>query len=153
MTSQDMDTGTVLQGRLAEKDLARFVWFEEGKQRYTPDSNAVEALRPFAPQLRFVVVMGTWCSDSRKHVPAFYKLASALHIPDRQIDLIGVDRQKSCSAVDIAPLDIRYVPTIIVIHEGREVGRIVENPRGSLEKDLLEILRHPPEPEDEQLHT
>ena len=139
-----MERDAVLEGRLSEKDLARYSWFRDNKENYTPDDSTVKALLPYAPQLRFIVVMGTWCGDSRKHVPPFYKLMKSLHIPDRNIELIGVDRNKHSRKVDLASLRFEYAPTFIVFYEGKEVGRIVENPGISLEDDLLQMLLNPP---------
>jgi thiol-disulfide isomerase/thioredoxin len=142
MAAQTKDTDAILVGRLSQHELAsRYSWFEDGRQTYVPDESTVKALLPYAPQMRFVVVMGTWCSDSRKHVPPFYRLAEALHVSEKQIELIGVDRQKQGPA-DIAALHIDYVPTFIVFYKGKEVGRIIENPRISLEKDMLQILQN-----------
>jgi len=36
--------------------------------------------------------------------------------------------------------DAKSVATIIVMRDGKEIGRIVEAPDGSLEKDLLAIV-------------
>jgi len=36
------------------------------------------------------------------------------------------------------------VPTFIVFYKNKEVGRIVENPKISLERDLLQLLQNPP---------
>ena len=135
------DTDEILEGRISQKDLSRYSWFEKTKQEYMPDDTVVRALMPYSQQLHFVVVLGTWCSDSRKHVPAFYSLMDALHIPEKQIELIGVDREKRSGSVNVAPLRIEYVPTIIVFYKGKEVGRIVEAPKLSLEKDLLQMLQ------------
>jgi hypothetical protein len=140
MTPQT-DTDEILEGRISQKDLSRYSWFENTKQQYVPDDSVVKALMPYSQQLHFVVVLGTWCSDSRKHVPAFYSLMDALHIRDKHIELIGVDREKRSANVDVAPLRIEYVPTIIVFYKGKEVGRIVEEPKISLEKDLLQMVQ------------
>jgi len=35
---------------------------------------------------------------------------------------------------------IRNVPSVVVLRDGIERGRIVERPRRSMEEDLLEIL-------------
>jgi len=138
------DAETIMEGRLSQKKVASHCsWFEDGKQKYMPDETTVKALLPYARQLRFVIVMGTWCGDSRLHVPAFYRLMEALRIPEKRIELIAVDRQKATS-VDIAPLRIAYVPTFIVFYKGKELGRIIENPRISLEADLLQLLQNPP---------
>jgi thiol-disulfide isomerase/thioredoxin len=143
MASQITDTDTILVGRLSQKEVAsRYSWFQDGKRKYQPDDNTVRALLPYAPQLHFVVVMGTWCADSRKHVPPFYRLMGALHIPEERIELIGVDREKQ-SSVDLSQLNIEYVPTFVVLYKGKELGRIIENPRISLEADLLQLLQNP----------
>jgi hypothetical protein len=137
------DTDEILEGRISQKDLsARYSWFDDTKQKYLPDERVVNALLPYSRQLDFVVVLGTWCSDSQKHVPALYALMDALHIGDKHIELIGVDRQKRCETVDVAPLRIEYVPTFIVFYKGKEIGRIVEAPKVSLEKDLLQMLQN-----------
>ena len=144
MAGQTTETDTILEGRLSQKEVAsRCSWFDDGKEKYLPDESTVKALLPYARQLRFVVVMGTWCADSRKQVPPFYQLMEALHITERRIELIGVDRKKH-SPLDMAPLHIEYVPTFIVFYKGKELGRIIENPRISLEKDLLQMLQNPP---------
>src|SRR5215831_3962702 len=84
MAGQTTDTDTILEGRLSQKEVAsRYSWFDDGKQKYIPDESTVKALLPYARQLQFVVVMGTWCADSRKHVPPFYRLMEALHIPEK----------------------------------------------------------------------
>ena len=57
---------------------------------------------------------------------------------------IGVDRNKSSSTVDVARLRFEYAPTFIAFYNGKEVGRIVENPGISLEDDLLQMLLNPP---------
>jgi thiol-disulfide isomerase/thioredoxin len=134
-------TDEILEGRISQKALSQYSWFENTKQTYTPDDSVVQALRPYSRDLHFVVVLGTWCSDSQKQVPAFLKLTDALHIPDKHIELIGIDRQKRADTVDVASLRIEYVPTFIVFYKGKEVGRIVEAPKVSLEQDLLEILQ------------
>ena len=137
------DTDEILEGRISQRDLSdRYSWFVDARQKYVPDAGVVNALLPYSGQLEFVVVLGTWCSDSQKHVPAFYTLMDALHIADKHIELIGVDRQKRGGMVDVAPLGIEYVPTFIVFYQGKEIGRIVETPKVSLEKDLLQMLQN-----------
>jgi hypothetical protein len=142
MTPQ-ADTDEILEGRISQKDLsARYSWFDDTRQKYLPDDSVVNALMPYSRQLDFVVVMGTWCSDSHKHVPAFYALMDALQIGDKHIELIGVDRQKRGGTVDVTPMRIESIPTFIVFYKGKEIGRIVEAPQVSLEQDLLQMLQN-----------
>ena len=84
--------------------------------------------------------MGTWCSDSQREVPSFYKIMNAIGYQTNKIDLISVDREKSTPQELEKGLDINYVPTIIFYKYGEEINRIVEAPIESLEKDILTIL-------------
>jgi hypothetical protein len=106
-----------------------------------PDSEASKALGSVPPGAEVTVFLGTWCSDSRREVPRFWKaldLAGA-DVPFA-IHYIGVDRQKKEPSAPVTNNDIRYVPTFIVYREGREVGRIVEESPNGIEKDLLALL-------------
>jgi len=84
--------------------------------------------------------MGTWCSDSRREVPRFYKILDSLNFPSAKVKLIMVDRKKEAAEVNIASLNIELVPTMIIYNDGLEIGRIVETPKETLEKDLAAIL-------------
>jgi thiol-disulfide isomerase/thioredoxin len=87
------------------------------------------------------VVMGTWCSDSRREVPHFYKIVDYLGFDESNIDLICVDRAKVGVADEVDGLNIKLVPTFIFYKDGEELGRIVETPEGTLEKDISEIMK------------
>ena len=84
--------------------------------------------------------MGTWCSDSRREVPRFYKILDSLNFPSAKVKLIMVDRKKEAAGIDISPFNIELVPTMIFYNDGLEDGRIIETPKETLEKDLEEIL-------------
>ena len=56
------------------------------------------------------------------------------------IELIGVDRKKQCSKVDIKALAIEYVPVILVFNNKKLVGKIVETTQKTMEEDLLQLL-------------
>lgn len=93
-----------------------------------------------AEDLHFIVYLGTWCGDSRKHVPVFLELANKLKW---KVSLIGVNREKECPLDKKAckSWDIEYLPTFVVKRGDKEIGRIVETPAKSVEEDLLELLR------------
>lgn len=137
-----MTSETILSGKIKRTDLINnFHWFNEGYHLYKPSKKTIEQLAPYADGLSFIVVMGTWCSDSREHVPPFYQVVDQLHIPESSIDLVAVDRKKQGAHMDISLLKIEYVPTFIVYYKGKEIGRIVEDTKKSIEKDLLELLQ------------
>ena len=86
--------------------------------------------------------MGTWCEDSHREVPRFFKILEAVGHPESKLTMIAVNRKKEAPNGEEGPLNIQRVPTIIVQKYGKEIGRIIESPStGYLERDLLEILK------------
>lgn len=85
--------------------------------------------------------MGTWCGDSRRETPHFYKLLDAVNFDYKNLQMITVDRSKKSSNNEQAGLEIIRVPTFIFYKNGKEINRFVEYPVKSLEEDLLEILK------------
>ena len=93
-------------------------------------------------QIRINVFLGTWCSDSKLHVPQFLHLANMF---GWKYELIGVNREKECpfEKKECKTWDIAYVPTFVVYRNDIEIGRIVENPQRSLAEDFDEIFSKP----------
>ena len=73
------------------------------------------------------LVMGTWCSDSRREVPRFYKILDEIEYPSENVNLISVNREKVGLADEVDGMEIHFVPTIIFYRNDEEIGRIVEN--------------------------
>lgn len=115
-------------------------WFNDGYQSYLPDENSIKEIRKRKKDMKITVVFGTWCDDSRKNVPEFYKILDALKFSEKDVELIAVNRKKSAGDLEIDRLGVTLVPTFIFTKNGVEIGRIVENPTSSLEKDMLLIL-------------
>lgn len=126
---------------LLSNDPALKEWFEGNYKSYDYNPSDERQLDSLCSGLKFVVVMGTWCSDSKREVPRFFKVLDSAHASQDTILLYGVDRSKQNALGTAATYDIEKVPTIIVFDKGKELGRIVESPHESTEYDLLEILR------------
>lgn len=107
---------------------------------YKPDEAIVKKIKGLKKGVEIVIVMGSWCQDSEEQVPRFYKIIDQATIRDSKINLIAVNRAKTAGETDISALDIERVPTFIFYKKGREIGRIVETPTSTLEKDMLLIL-------------
>ena len=56
------------------------------------------------------------------------------------LEIIGTDRDKLAGDTDISSLNIEFVPTFIFYESDTELGRIVETPSETMEKDILQIL-------------
>ena len=115
-------------------------WFNSEYDNYTPDSAEVIKLSNVINVVKITIVMGTWCSDSRREVPRFYKILDQAGYDAQNLTLICVDRNKTAPDSLIEKLDVKLVPTFICIKDDKEIGRIVETPKETLEKDLVKMV-------------
>ncbi|MDT3695096.1 MAG: thioredoxin family protein [Ignavibacterium sp.] len=114
-------------------------WSEEFKN-YQPDYETLDRLEGKLDQIIITIVFRSTCSDSREQLPRLFKILSELNYDLNSITLIGVDREKKGLSNEAEGLEIEFVPTIIFYKDGSEIGRIVETPAESLEKDLLKMI-------------
>lgn len=116
-------------------------WFDANYKMYEVDSTTLSQIENL-DSFDIFIVMGTWCSDSKREVPKFYKILDYMNYPGDKVLLINVNRDKVGLENEVTGLEIEFVPTFIIFNSrGTEAGRIVESPVESLEKDLLKILQ------------
>ena len=141
----DKSGGKILKGILSREILmsdTSFSWFAENQKGYSPNKDALEGLKKHADSLQLLVFMGTWCEDSHFIVPKLYSLADAAGFRSPNITLIGVDREKKTLSHLSEALNVTKVPTIIVLRNGKEEGRVVEFGKfGLFDLDLGAILK------------
>ena len=116
-------------------------WWNEEYDIYEVDVETAEVIKESLEEIEIKLVIGTWCSDSRREVPRFYKILDEIEYPSENVNLISVNRDKVGLADEVDGLEIHFVPTVIFYGNGKELGRIVEMPYESLEKDMLEIVK------------
>ena len=140
---QDKNGRDVAVGVIPAKDLlAKFPKFSAEYDRFVPDSQAVRFLAEFKKPVRVLVFLGTWCPDSQREVPRFLKaIFQSGNTQTIQVKLIASDRSKRDKAHLSQKYKIERVPTFVVLYKGKEIGRIVEHPKTSVEKDFVAILR------------
>lgn len=85
--------------------------------------------------------MGTWCSDSQREVPHFFKVMDQAGYDYNNFTLITMSREKTTPENFEEGLNITNVPTIIFYENEKERNRIVEYTIETLEKDMLNILQ------------
>lgn len=107
---------------------------------YQPDYKTLDSLEGKIEDVTIKIVFRSTCSDSREQLPRLFKVLNELNYSVKSITLIGVNREKQGLSNEAEGLEIELVPTIIFYKDGSEIGRIVETPAESLEKDLLKIL-------------
>ena len=116
-------------------------WYTPEFNRYSPDAKILGELKKYAGKWRVNIVFGTWCSDSQREVPRFFKIAESVGLSSDDIKIIAVDSQKTGGDADISGLKIEKVPTFIFFVNEKEIGRIIETPKVNLETDLLNLLK------------
>ncbi|MCK9410211.1 MAG: thioredoxin family protein [Bacteroidetes bacterium] len=138
-------TGTkVLKGVFDREVLEEnpdFSWFTTNYSAYRYDSAVVNRLAPLMNDVHVVMIVGTWCGDSKRELPKQFKIFDALQLSNDKIVVFGVDRSKKSVDGTTQKYRVVKVPTLIVFRGEQELGRIVENPTTSQEEDLLRLLK------------
>lgn len=117
-----------------------FKWLHDNAKGYKPDSNIVTAVKN--AKVKYLVFGGTWCEDTQNILPKFFVLTEQAGVPESAITLFGVDRKKQSLPNVSEAFAVTNVPTIIVLKEGKEIGRIVEYGKtGYWDKELGEIVK------------
>lgn len=115
-------------------------WFNSEFDNYLVDSASLKDVSAKLHDVKITIVLGTWCSDSKREVPRFYKIIDKTSYNTQNLTLICVDGNKTTPDGLVEKLDIKLVPTFICIKDDKEIGRIVETPKETLEKDLASIV-------------
>lgn len=115
-------------------------WYDSEYQNYETDKGVIDSLKGKIGDLTITIVMATWCSDSRREVPRFFRILDELNYGTDNLKMICVDRKKESPEGNVQSMDIKFVPTFVFNRGGTEVGRIIETPKSTLERDLKEIV-------------
>ena len=107
---------------------------------YQPKPDAVAILKQVTQPTEIVVFYGSWCTDSQREIPRFLKILEMVDNPNLTVTEYEVNRQKKDVLGKFEMFGIEFVPTFIVIRNGRELGRIVEEPYKTLAEDLATIM-------------
>ena len=119
---------------------ARPKW-QKARARVQADPVEAQALLAVPGGATVRIYLGTWCGDSRREVSRFWHaLDLAGGAPPFEVELIGVDRALVAPEGLAKGVELRYVTTFVVLRGGKEVGRIVESPDSTIERDLAALL-------------
>ncbi|AEW00621.1 hypothetical protein Niako_4361 [Niastella koreensis GR20-10] len=151
LEATDKKGNLILLGKCTRERLVRApfdVWYTKNFEAYTVDSTTANQIKPLLKNKQFLLFMGTWCGDSRREVPRLYKILDYCRVKPSQVQLITLNNSdtayKQSPGHEERGLNIRRVPTLLIFENQREVGRVVESPVTSLEKDILAIVTGQP---------
>lgn len=133
----------MLVGAIQKEDLQQAPyssWFDPMYNSYKPNEEALQTIKENINDYEIKMFMGTWCGDSQREVPKFYKILELSDYNMDQLDVRAVRRDKTLPNDGQKEFDITYVPTIIFFKDGEEVGRFVEYPQEELEQDIAKIV-------------
>jgi len=138
----EKDKSVIMKGSFSIKDLkeANYTCFNKNYEQTKFKDDALAQLRGRLNEFQLVVFMGTWCSDSHTLIPSFVKLLEQINYPFERILLYGVDRKKETKGIEHRLYQIDRVPTIIIIRDNFEVGRITESVEKNIQTSLLQII-------------
>lgn len=121
-------------------------WFKKNYNEYEADTEIISELKTELSSYTITLFMGTWCGDSKREVPRFYKILEEANFPLERLTAIAVSRErdfyKQSNGGEEEGLNIHRVPTFILYKNGIEINRITESPVTSLERDILNIIQN-----------
>jgi len=139
---KDNDGGKILKGIISRDLLTKdtsFKWYAQNLKAYTGGKDAA-IFGKHKDSVQLVIFLGTWCEDSQVIIPKLFPFFDAAGFSNDRVTLIGVDRNKKSISHITDAFNVINVPTIIVMKDGKELGRVVEYGKyGAVEKELAEI--------------
>ena len=138
-----------LLGQCAQADMQGsddYPWFDENYDAYVPNAEILEQLKALPmDDVEISVFFGTWCGDSKREVPRWQKLMDTLGVDAEKWKLIALDNKeplyRQSPDGEEQGMHIYRVPTMVISRQGKEIGRLIEHPVFSLERDLLSLLQ------------
>lgn len=135
------DRGEMLVGEVTKKELYKECpLFKENADEYVPDKGAVAKIKRVKDSVSILMFLGTWCGDSQRESPKLLKVLDAAKNSKISITMYGVDLFKVEGGGLAKKYGIERVPTIIFLKGDKELGRIVENPKDTMEADFVAIV-------------
>jgi thiol-disulfide isomerase/thioredoxin len=117
-------------------------WYANSAKNYSASPTLVSALAGATGKMQLIVFGGTWCEDTQNILPKFFSCQEKAAYPDNSISFFGVDRAKTTLGNVQKAFGITNVPTIIVMKDGKEVGRVVEYGKtGRWDEELAALLK------------
>lgn len=130
-----------LLGSLSKEEiLENFPDWQVEVASYAPDQEVIEKLQSIPSEIKIEIFLGTWCSDTKRNVSAYFKIMDMVDNPLITTSYIGIPREDDSRKPFIEGKNIIKVPTFIIIIDNQEKGRIIENPTKSVEEDVLDII-------------
>ena len=131
--------GKINKSNLQTSDIT--IWFEKQYHEISVDPQWGKDLQPHLKGLKIKVFMGTWCEDSQREIPHFFKLLDQIRFDQNNLEMYAMSEEKTTPENSEKGLEIYHVPTLIFFRNKNEINRFVELPVNSLESDISKIIK------------
>lgn len=142
--SRDASGNKVIRGFFSRQDLvtdSAFAWYAQNQKGYVPEQKAVQILKANKDSINIIAFGGTWCGDTKNILPKFFAFTDAAGFSQDRVTLIGVDHGKKTIQHLTEAFAVTHVPTIIIMKNGKEIGRVVEYGKyGMIDREVGEII-------------
>ncbi|WP_336127752.1 thioredoxin family protein [Mesoflavibacter sp. CH_XMU1422-2] len=119
-------------------------WFTKNYDNYIVNEALVNSYKDSLNSYTIKAFLGTWCGDSKREVPRFYKVLETANFNMNNLKVFALDNTKENYKKgpngEEDGYNIHRVPTFIFYKNGKEVNRIVEYPKETLERDIENIV-------------
>jgi thiol-disulfide isomerase/thioredoxin len=127
--AKDRDSTKMLLGFVDRAQITNdtaFGWYANTLKYFKPNAEAVSTIKGKTDSMYILLFAGTWCEDSQQILPKYLSTLDAAGLPADRVTIIATDRAKTTVANLHKTFGITNVPTLIMLKQGKEVGRIVE---------------------------
>jgi len=110
-------------------------------KNYKPDAAAVAYLSKYGRKTDIEIYFGSWCPHCEAWIPRLVKALQSAASASLETHFVALPRGFSSDPVAISR-GIRGVPTILILQDGREVGRLIGPPEsGTIEAAVVKVLQ------------
>ncbi|MBU1701363.1 MAG: thioredoxin family protein [Candidatus Eisenbacteria bacterium] len=109
-------------------------------REYLPDPDAIKMLKTVGEPVDIKVFFGTWCRLCKHLLPGFLRVMEEAGNPNFNVEFMGVDEDVMEPETLLQRYSVSQTPTIILLKNGSEIGRIEEAAVPNVEKELVAIL-------------
>ncbi len=143
--SISQDTEKVLIGDVTLEQLTKELgWKFDDNKKYAPNDSIVNILNGYIRDegFGFLVVIGTWCKDTKEQLPYIISLVKKLNMTNK-LKIYALDKNKQDPNMFGRRMGILKVPTFILTYLDEEMARFEERPSegSSWEADLLRVFQ------------
>lgn len=132
----------IMIGQLSLDELESLSGFENLmiREDYEGKPEKLEQLQSLLQGVEIQAYIGTWCEDSQYNFPQIISLLRQADYNITSIKIWGLDKEKKMMDGTAPPYQVEFVPSLIFLRNGQELGRFVEYPKDTFIDDFIRIL-------------